>query len=102
MTGHYKEAPDTYAYQRELESHGFERMCGMSFGCGAGESNLNPSVFYKRYQPEGSDPREWRKAIQEYINKEVPELRCKTFKIVRAVGYWRDLWEFVYEVWVKK
>jgi len=102
MTGHYKDVGERYAYQRELESKGFERMEYLTFGCGSpSEKELNPEVFYNNYQPEKSDAMEWRKAIKRFIQKEIKELEGKKYRIVKAVGYWRDLWLFVYEVWVK-
>lgn len=101
MTGKYKEAPDRYAYQIALEETGY-RLGDVFYGGGGPQgSTIGPYDFDKNYPPEDETAWAYRRAIKEFI-KGHPEIYGKyDYKIVKAVGYWRDLYPFVYEIWVK-
>lgn len=95
MTGHYKDVGDEYVYERKLREGGYRLCLGVTNDLG-----IMPPKF-KNYAPKTTDGWVWRRAIKEYLEKETKIPKKYLYKIVRAVGYWRDLYPFVYEVWVK-
>lgn len=95
MTGHYKDVGDEYVYERKLREEGY-RLCLVC----ANDLDLMPNKF-KKYALKTTDGWAWRRTIKKYLENETKIPIKYDYKIVRAVGFWRDIYPLVYEVWVK-
>ena len=94
-TGHYKDTGVEYAYERKLRGSGY-RLC-LVF---ANDLELMPNKF-ENYAPKTIDGWIWRRAIKKYLENETNIPQKYNYKIVKAVGFWRDIYPLVYEVWIK-
>ena len=94
-TGHYKDVGDEYVYERKLREMGY-RLC-LVF---TDSLEFMPNKF-KNYCPKTTDGWIWRRAIKKYLESETRVPQKYNYKIVRAVGFWKDLYSLVYEVWIK-
>jgi len=95
MTGHYKDVGDEYTYERDLRKQGY--MLHFIF---ANDLQLMPNRFEK-YAPRTTDGWTWRRVIKKYLENETKIPKEYDYKIVKAVGFWKDLYPLVYEVWIK-
>lgn len=93
----------SYKYQDQLHTQGYEEIRSLTFGNGFAWRRDNPKDF-EDYMPDSDNSWDWRRAIKKYLEeKNIPAIfNFKDYKIVKAVGYHKDLWLFVYEVWVKR
>ena len=96
MTGHYKDVGEEYAYERKLREGGY-RLC-LIF---ANDLGLMPNKF-ENYAPKTTDGWIWRRTIKEYLERETKIPKKYSYKIVRGVRYWKDIYPFVYEVWIRE
>lgn len=98
MTGHYKDVGEEYVYERKLREQGF-RICP-ALTVTYSNSPVCPNKFEK-YAPKTERGWDWRRAIKKYLDNETEIPQKYDYKIVRAVGYWKDLYLFVYEIWIR-
>ncbi|OIO38053.1 MAG: hypothetical protein AUJ71_03965 [Candidatus Omnitrophica bacterium CG1_02_49_16] len=92
----YKGEFESYSYQDKWHRLGYEHIGWLTFGPGFADS---PKDFVR---PNGN-ALVWRRAILKYIEplKKTDEYKDRDLRVVMAVGYWRDLYPFVYEVFGK-
>jgi len=95
----YKDVGEEYSYQRKMRDSGFKRIEWLTFEPG----RHNPGNFDEKYHPKNNNLLDWRRAIKKFIEKEtdIPK-KYSEYKIMKAVGYWKDLHLFVYEIFVKE
>ena len=92
MVGPYKDVGERYAYQIPLEWEGFKLYATFT-------DNNCPKDF--EFPPK-DDGWAMRRAIKKWIEGHPAIFGDKDWKIVRANGYWRDLYgDYVYEIWIK-
>ena len=94
MTGHYKEE---HKYTIDLIKLGYKHI--ETFADTTSIHFSNPNGFK---MPNTLNGWEWRRKIKEYLVNHPHLIKNKGYKIVKGSGYWTDLTNIAYELWVKK
>ncbi len=92
MMGRYKDAGEVYAYELPLMEAGFGFV--RNFITGGYPEDFPEMPLTGAWA--------WRRAIKKWMAMHPAMWVGKECRIVRAIGYWRDLHgDFVYEIWAK-
>ncbi len=94
MTGTYKDVGYIYAYQEDMQRQGFRFFETIT-------DHTYPKEFLPFIPKEPITGWKWRKAIKKYIATYSKWFEGYKVEIVKANGYWNDLHNFQYEIWVK-
>ncbi len=104
----YKDCGESYAYQRPLENRGYYLQdIFWPFGSPGCEGHHNGILdFDEEYQPLFIKTKrttwDFRRLLKKFLESHKDDYyKGKDTEMVKAVGYWKDLHPFVYEVWVR-
>ncbi len=81
--------------EQNLMRQGYEHV--LTFG----DNPNNCEEGFEKHKPNNLDGWQWRRAIKLWLKEHPKWIEKKEYKIVRGIGYWRDLHNIVYEVWMR-
>ncbi len=90
-----KQYQEDHKYERELRLKGYELILVFS------DNPHTSDKGFEKYRPNSFKGWDWRRAIELFLKNHPLFVENKNFKIIKGVGYWRDLHNIVYEVWTR-